>query len=117
MAQQTHGHRRIRSGRRAGGLKEKSYSFWEPLDEEYLTAMYSYVGSQGYSYVSFFNGARAFFGYLPWSPQLEAATYRSFTSTYNRLVAVNMRQGHSSGTGQTLAHLLPADLAEAVFDR
>ena len=88
-------------------LKEKSYSFWEPLDEEYLTAMYSYVGSQGYSYVSFFDGARAFFGYLPWSPQLEAATYRSFTSTYNRLVAVNMRQSQYSGTGQTLAHLLP----------
>jgi hypothetical protein len=87
-------------------LKEKSYSFWEPLDQQYLTAMYSYVRSQGYSYVSFFDGARAFFGYLPWSSQLQAATYQSFSSTYNQMVAANMRQNEHSGTGQTLAHLL-----------
>jgi len=87
-------------------LKEKSYSFWEPLDEQYLTAMYSYVRSQGYSYVSFFDGARAFFGYLPWSSRLQAATYQSFSSTYNQLVEADMRQNEHSGTGQTLAHLL-----------
>jgi hypothetical protein len=87
-------------------LKEKSYSFWEPLDEQYLAAMYSYVRSQGYHYASFFDGARAFFGYLPWSPALQASTYQSFSTAYNQLVADNMRRVEPSGTGLTLAHLL-----------
>ncbi len=50
--------------------------------------------------------AVAFFGYLPWSSQLQAATYQSFSSTYNQLVAADMRHNEHSGTGQTLAHLL-----------
>ncbi len=54
--------------------------------------MSSYVRCQGYSYVSFFDGARAFFGYLPWSSQLQAPTHQSFSSNYSQLVAVNTRQ-------------------------
>ncbi|HZM54637.1 MAG TPA: hypothetical protein VFC03_06375, partial [Acidimicrobiales bacterium] len=49
-------------------LKIKSYSFWEPLDVKYLSAMVKYVRTQGFAYVSLFDGARAFFGYLTWSP-------------------------------------------------
>jgi len=81
-------------------LKLKSYSFWEPLDEQYVGSMVRYARAQGFRYVSFFDGARAFFAYLPWSPTLEAATYAQFTVQYNQLVAANMSSGTVSGTGQ-----------------
>ena len=89
-----------------GALQEKSYSFWEPLDEEYVAAMVSYARSEGFAYVSFFDGARAFFGYLTWSPELQAAGYRSFSAQYNQLVAESMRTLTVSGTGLALHRAL-----------
>jgi hypothetical protein len=61
--------------------------------------MATYVRAQGFAYVSFFDGARAFFGYLTWSPQLDAASYPVFTREYNQLVASNMRGLSVSSTG------------------
>ncbi len=87
-------------------LKVKSYSFWEPLDEAYLRAMTSYVRAEGYRYVSFFDGSRAFFGYLSWSPALAAASYEEFTHAYDHLVGANMLAGTVSGTGRVLTGLL-----------
>ena len=87
-------------------LKVKSYSFWEPLDEAYLRAMTSYVRAEGYRYVSFFDGSRAFFGYLTWSPALATASYQDFTHAYDRLVGANMLAGTVSGPGRVLQGLL-----------
>ncbi len=87
-------------------LKVKSYSFWEPLDEAYLRAMTSYVRAEGYRYVSFFDGSRAFFGYLTWSPALATTSYQQFTHEYNQLVGANMLAGTVSGTGFVLEGLL-----------
>jgi hypothetical protein len=89
-------------------LKVKSYSFWEPLDESFVSAMVRYSRSHGFAYIAFFDGARAFFGYLPWSASLEAATYQGFTQQYNALVGANMRSLTVSGTGLALAHALAA---------
>ncbi len=83
-------------------LKLKSYSFWEPLDERYVAAMERYVRADGFSYVSFFDGARAFFSYLTWSPSLASGSYASFSQEYNRQVAANMRSGTITGTGLSL---------------
>lgn len=87
-------------------LKVKSYSFWEPLDVKYLSAMATYVRAQGFAYVSFFDGARAFFGYLTWSPQLDAASYPVFTREYNQLVASNMRGLSVSSTGLEMQRVI-----------
>ncbi len=87
-------------------LKVKSYSFWEPLDETWVSAMADYVRAQGFAYVSFFDGARAFFGYLTWSPALDAASYQSFSSQYNQLVGENMRSLTISGSGEALREAL-----------
>lgn len=87
-------------------LKIKSYSFWEPLDEQYVTEMVSYVRAHGFKYVSFFDGARAFFGYLPWSSQLEAAAYQAFSQEYNQVVAANMKGLTVSGSGLALHHTI-----------
>jgi hypothetical protein len=83
-------------------LKVKSYSFWEPLDESFTQAMVSYARAEGYRYVSFFDGARAFFGYLDFSTALADASYQAFTLEYNQLVGANMRTGTVSGTGEAL---------------
>ena len=83
-------------------LQLKSYSFWEPLDERYVKAMARYVRAEGFSYMSFFDGARAFFAYLTWSPSLAAASYQSFSQEYNRQVATNLANKTISGTGLSL---------------
>jgi hypothetical protein len=83
-------------------MKDVSLSFWEPLDESYVAAMVSYVRSQGFSYVAFFDGSRCFFGYLSWSPQLDAASYPAFSQEYNQLVAANLAGPAVSGTGLSL---------------
>lgn len=89
-------------------LKVKSYSFWEPLDQTFVTSMLDYGRTQGFAYVAFFDGARAFFGYLDWSPALEAATYRQFSAEYNRLVVADMASRTISRTGLALVQAIGA---------
>ena len=83
-------------------MKDVSFSFWEPLDESYVAAMVSYVRSQGFSYVAFFDGSRCFFGYLTWSSQLDAASYETFSQEYNQMVSANLAGPAVSGTGLSL---------------
>jgi hypothetical protein len=83
-------------------MKDVSFSFWEPLDESYVAAMVSYVRSQGFSYVAFFDGARCFFGYLTWSSELDAASYPTFSQEYNQMVSANFAGPAVSGTGLRL---------------
>jgi hypothetical protein len=84
-------------------LKLNSYRFWEPLEERFVTAMVRYARSHAFAYVSFFDGARAFFGFLSWSAQLEAASYETFTRKCDQLVAGNMRRLYVLGTGIALS--------------
>lgn len=83
-------------------LKLKSYSFWEPLDEQFVASMTTYARAQGFAFVSFFDGARAFFGYLTWSPALESESYQQTEQLYDQLVSANMRAGRISDTGVAL---------------
>jgi hypothetical protein len=64
--------------------------------------MVSYVRSQGFSYVAFFDGARCFFGYLTWSPELDAASYQTLIQEYNQMVSADFRSLGVSGTGLSL---------------
>jgi hypothetical protein len=82
--------------------KDVSFGFWEPLDQSYVTAMVNYVRSQGFSYVAFFDGARCFFGYLTWTPQLDADSYSVLIQAYNQMVSANLRSLSASGTGLSL---------------
>jgi hypothetical protein len=87
-------------------MKDVSFSFWEPLDESYVAAMVSYVRSQGFSYVAFFDGARCFFGYLTWSSELDDASYPTFSQEYNQVVAANLAGPAVSGTGLSLQNAI-----------
>jgi hypothetical protein len=87
-------------------LKVKSYSFWEPLDTAFVTEMANYVRADGFAYVSFFDGARAFFGYLTWSPALEATSYQQFSAEYNQLVATDMASRTITDPGEALVQAI-----------
>jgi hypothetical protein len=89
-------------------MKDVSFSFWEPLDETYVTAMVNYVRSQGFRYVAFFDGARCFFGYLPWSSQLQADSYQAFSQEYNQTVSADMSSQTVSTTGLSLQRAIAA---------
>jgi hypothetical protein len=93
----------------ANEQKDVGFSFWEPLDESYVAAMVSYVRSQGFSYVAFFDGARCFFGYLTWSPQLDAASYQTFSQEYNQMVSANFAGPAVSGTGLSIQQAIAGD--------
>jgi len=88
--------------------KDVGYGFWAPLDERFVRDMTEYAGQQGFAYLSFFDGARAFFGYLDWTPALDAASYAAFIQQYDELVGAHMRRNVWSGTGQELHRLLSA---------
>jgi hypothetical protein len=90
-------------------LKVKSYSFWEPLDTAFVAAMMGLVRSDGFAYVAFFDGARAFFGYLTWSPALEGASYQQFSVEYNHLVAADMASRSITQTGEALVRAIASD--------
>jgi len=68
--------------------------------------MVNYVRANGFAYVSFFDGARAFFGYLTWSPALEAASYQQFSAEYNQLVATNMASRTITDPGEALVQAI-----------
>jgi hypothetical protein len=87
-------------------LKLDSFGFWAPLDAQFVTAMVGYTRDHGLAYASFFDGARCFFGYLTWTPQLEALPYQSFSMQFNRLVATNMAEHFISLSGQVLQRAL-----------
>jgi hypothetical protein len=87
-------------------LKLDSFGFWAPLDAHFATAMVGYARDRGLAYVSFFDGARCFFGYLTWTPQLEAMPYQLFSIQFNLLVATNMADRFISLSGQSVQRAL-----------
>jgi len=84
-------------------LVVKSFDFWQPLDEQFVDAMTNLARADGFLYTSFYDGARAFFAYLPWSQALDQASYQEASAEYNRAVAVAMRSGTHTGTGGRFA--------------
>jgi hypothetical protein len=93
-------------------LKVKSFNFWEPLDEQFVRSMVRYARDNAFRYVSFYDGAWAFFAYLPWSEALETASYAQFSVQYDQTVAANMRAGNLSGTGQVFEQSLRVHQAD-----
>ncbi len=75
-------------------LKVKSYSFWEPLDATWLSAMVDFVEDQGFDYVAFFDGARG----LLRLPHLVAGARRG------ELPELLAPIQHAGGTGHAFAH-------------
>ncbi len=84
--------------------KVETYSFWEPLDSEFLTAMVSYARSNGFAVVSPFS-TENFFAYQSWTSALDAEPESAVRSSFSRQVLQAIQAGQISGVGETVRQL------------
>ena len=84
--------------------KVETYSFWEPLDSQFLTAMVSYARSNAFAVVSPFS-TENFFAYQTWTSALDAQPESAVRSSFNRAVLQAIQAGQISGVGETVRQL------------
>lgn len=77
-----------------------TFSFWEPLDQRFLTAMVSYARSRRFVLVSPFSTLN-FFAYQDWTPALEAQSSRQVRASFYQAVLRAMSSGELSAVGRT----------------
>jgi hypothetical protein len=84
--------------------KDGTFSFWEPLDEQFLRAMIDYARNNGFEVVSPFS-TLDYFSYLNWTPQLGAESNQQVRSAFDQQVTQAMSAGDLSGAGETVKSL------------
>jgi hypothetical protein len=84
--------------------KVETYSFWEPLDSEFVNAMVTYARSNDFAAVSPFP-TENFFAYQAWTPTLDAEPGSAVRASFNRQVLQAMRTGQISQVGETVLKL------------
>jgi hypothetical protein len=82
----------------------ETFSFWEPLDEQFLTTMVRYARSNGFLVVSPFS-TENFFAYQTWTPALDAESPDQVRESFNQMVVVAMDSGQLSAVGETYAQV------------
>lgn len=78
--------------------KIKNWSFWEPLDEQYLSAMTTYARDHGFAFMSPFS-TDLFAGYLRWTPARQALTKGQVAALTAKVQMTNLATGTLSPTG------------------
>ena len=84
--------------------KDGTFSFWEPLDTAFLTAMVSYARANHFAVVSPFS-TENFFAYQDWTPALEADTPTQARAAFYRLVAAALPADSLSPVGEAFSKL------------
>jgi hypothetical protein len=84
--------------------KVGTYSFWEPLDEQFLTAVVHYARANEFLVVSPFSTLN-FFAYQTFTPALYAETSTEVRSSFDHLVSAAMVSGQLSAVGQAYQRL------------
>jgi hypothetical protein len=101
---------------RGGGIGEPSitqqdvFSFWSPIDSEFLTLMAKFAQTYPVEYISPFN-EWYFFAYLNWTPTLDTESYFQLSSQLYPIAAQNMNSGSLTSTGQTYSQLAQGTVA------
>ncbi|MBN1662037.1 MAG: hypothetical protein JW943_00400 [Deltaproteobacteria bacterium] len=90
-----------------------SYSFWQPLDQKFITVMLRLAETEHIGLVSFFWSSQ-FFGYLDYSPEMEQMPYRELTQQFNRVVYRNMLDGKLSVLGEFMQREISGRRAKAI---
>lgn len=80
------------------------FSFWSPIDSEFLTLMAKFGQAYPLEYLSPFN-EWYFFAYLNWTPTLDTEGYFQLTSQLYPLAGQNMASNTLTPTGQTYSNL------------
>jgi hypothetical protein len=91
----------------AGAANEQkldTYSFFEPLDERYLTLITRYARNHGVVFVSPFSTLN-FFASVDWTPALDAASEQVPRAAQSRAAGAAMAAGILTKTGTTYSHL------------
>lgn len=85
--------------------KKDHYSFWQPIDKLFITAMIKYAHLNNIEYVSPF-WSNNFFSYLDYSSELERMSYLQENLKFNQTAADNMQAGNLSETGKLYSELI-----------
>ena len=81
------------------------YSFWEPLDSEFLEILVKLARNQGYEFVSPF-WSKYFFGYLDYDNVPGNLSYRQLAQLSSQTAFQNILAHQLSGTGSTYQRLI-----------
>ena len=86
-------------------LKRDSYSFFAPLDQQFLRCMAKLAQVDGVEYLSAFN-SDLFFAYLDYSDALDAEAYAQVATQLNQAVSMAMKADTWSSTGEFMKALI-----------
>jgi hypothetical protein len=84
--------------------KDRTFSFWEPIDEQFLTEMINYARNNSFDVVSPFSTLN-YFSYLTWTPRLAEESSQTVSSAFDHQVTQAMSAGELSGVGKTVEAL------------
>ncbi len=82
-------------------FRRDMYSFWQPLDEKFITLMLRLAETEHLGLVSFF-WSNELFAYLDYSPELDQMPYRQSNRRFTQTVFGNMTRGKLSAVGEYL---------------
>ena len=94
-------------GNATGAANEEhllAFSFFEPLDRQFLTLITRYARNRGVVFLSPFE-SQTFFAYVDWTPALDTAASLAFRAVLNQAVVAAMAAGTLTSVGHTYAAL------------
>jgi hypothetical protein len=88
-------------------FQRDAYSFWQPLDTRFLDLVQRVAVSQGLTYVAVF-WAGLLFSALDWTPEREAADYRTLNRELTQQQGAAIRAGRHTPVGERFQQLARA---------
>ncbi len=79
--------------------RQDLFSFWEPLDQQFLDTTAAWARKAGASYVSPF-WSWQFFSYLDWTPTLDGESYPQLTAAFSGVLAPALANGTTTALGR-----------------
>jgi hypothetical protein len=86
-------------------FRRDCYSFFLPLDEEFIQTMVKFADTTHSSFISFFWGS-FFYGYLNYDPSWESLTYNQLRQKANAVSSANLRDNAPGPLGIFLQKLI-----------
>jgi hypothetical protein len=94
-------------GNATGAANEEkllAFSFFEPLDRQFLTLISRYARNRGVVFLSPFESLN-FFAFVDWTPTLDAVSSLQFRSVLDQAAVASMSAGTLSSVGRTYSQL------------
>ncbi|HUY86906.1 MAG TPA: Ig domain-containing protein [Acidimicrobiales bacterium] len=84
--------------------KIQTFSFWEPIDSQFLSAIVQYARSHGFELISGF-GSDNFFSYVTWTSAIDAESDNQVSNLETQQVAAALPSGAITSVGNTYLSL------------